>query len=387
MESLRIGMFSWESLHSVKVGGVAPHVSELSESLAARGHEVHIFTRIGDRTPYEEISGVHYQRVAHDQWGGVTKQMEHMCNAMYERFFAVEGLFGKFDILHGHDWHPVRALNRLKLYHQRDYVITYHSTEWGRNGNRHADWPEAHEIAHWEWSAGYESKAVIVTSQHLKDEIQNIYQIPESKITIIPNGIFPNKMKRKVNPVEVKATLGIPPDAPIILFTGRMSYQKGIDLLVEAVPGVLSQYPETHFVFIGEGEMRGYCEGLAYNLGVSHACHFIGYAPDEVYLNWLNTCNIVVVPSRNEPFGIVVLEAWDAEKPVIGTDAVRLIENFKDGIIAYKTPESLAWCINYALGDLSKTALMGITGKKRITEVYDWKLIADKTYNLYRKIL
>jgi glycosyltransferase involved in cell wall biosynthesis len=380
-------MFSWESLHSVKVGGVAPHVSELSESLAKAGHEVHVFTRIGDRSPYDEINGVHYQRVSHWQWGGVTKQMEHMCNAMYDRFFAVEKLFGKFDILHGHDWHPVRALNRLKFHHGRDYVITYHSTEWGRNGNRHVPWPEAHEIAHWEWSAGYESKAVIVTSQHLKDEIQSIYQIPDWKTHIIPNGIFPGKVRKKVNPAEVKATLGIEASAPVILFTGRMSYQKGVDLLVEAVPAVLSEHPDVRFVFIGEGEMRAHCQWLAVSKGVGYACHFLGYAPDEVYHDWLNACDLVVVPSRNEPFGIVVLEAWDAEKPVIGTEAVRLINNFKDGILAYMTAESLAWCINYALGDLSKTTLMGIAGRKRVLETYDWRLIAKDMCRLYREIL
>ncbi|RLG24275.1 glycosyltransferase family 1 protein, partial [Methanosarcinales archaeon] len=56
MESLRIGMFAWESLHSIRVGGVAPHVSELSESLVKAGHEVHVFTRIGGCSSYDEIN-------------------------------------------------------------------------------------------------------------------------------------------------------------------------------------------------------------------------------------------------------------------------------------------------------------------------------------------
>ena len=387
MESLRIGMFSWESLHAIRVGGVAPHVSELSESLAKAGHEVHIFTRMGERSSYDEINDVHYQRVSHDQWGMITDQMEHMCNAMYDRFFAVEALFGRFDILHGHDWHPVRALNRLKIYNDRDYVLTYHSTEWGRNGSKHADWPEAREIKHWEWSGGYESRKVIATSQHLKDEVQSIYQVPDSKITIISNGIFPNKVKKNVDPGVVKGTIGIPATSPVILFTGRMSYQKGVDLLVEAVPAVLAQHPETHFIFIGEGEMRAHCQWLAEKNGVSHACHFLGYAPDDMFCIWLNASDLVAVPSRNEPFGIVVLEAWDAEKPVIGTDAVQLINNFKDGILAYKTSESIAWCINYALDNLTKTSLMGITGKERIKQTYNWKQVARNMYNVYNSVM
>jgi glycosyltransferase involved in cell wall biosynthesis len=387
MESLRIGIFSWESLYSVKVGGIAPHVSELSESIVKAGHEVHVFTRMGDRSSYDEINGVHYQRVDHNEFGRVTEQMEHMCNAMYDRFFAVEELFGKFDILHGHDWHPVRALNRLKMYNNRDYLLTYHSTEWGRNGNKHAGWPEAREISHWEWAGGYEAKEIIVTSQHLKNEIQSIYQIPESKINIIPNGIFPNKIKRDINLQEVKATLGIDASAHVVLFIGRMCHQKGVDMLVGAVPAVLSQHPDIHFVFIGEGEMRPHCQWLAHENGSAHACHFLGYAPSEVFFNWMNACDLVVVPSRNEPFGIVVLEAWDAEKPVIGTDAVQLINNFHDGIHADQTPESLAWCINYALGDITQTALMGTTGKKRLMKNYTWKKIAKDTCKAYKKLL
>jgi glycogen synthase len=143
MESLRIGMFAWESLHAVKVGGLAPHVTELSEALAARGHEVHVFTRAGDPGPYTLVNGVRYQRVKNDRSGGIIGQMDFMCHAVAERRRAVERLFGRFDVLHGHDWHPAGAPARAKKRDGREFVFTYHSTEWGRNGNRHNNSPEA----------------------------------------------------------------------------------------------------------------------------------------------------------------------------------------------------------------------------------------------------
>jgi glycogen synthase len=146
MESLRIGMFAWESLHAVKVGGLAPHVTGLSEALAARGHEVHVFTRAGDLGPYAQVNGVRYQRVKHDQSGGILRQMDSMGAAMTHRLGAVERLFGPFDVLHGHDWHPAGALARLKRRDRRDFIFTYHSTEWGRSGNHHTGSPEAREI-------------------------------------------------------------------------------------------------------------------------------------------------------------------------------------------------------------------------------------------------
>ena len=70
MKKIRIGLFSWESLYSIRVGGIAPHVSELSEALAAEGHEVHLFTR-GHENNDEIITGVHYHRVTCDQIGGI----------------------------------------------------------------------------------------------------------------------------------------------------------------------------------------------------------------------------------------------------------------------------------------------------------------------------
>lgn len=131
---MRIGMFAWESLYSIKVGGLAPHVSEISEALAKEGHEMHVFTRRGDYDLYDCINGVHYHRVNSDSVGGsgLVQQMDRMSDALYDRFIAVQKIFGKFDILHGHDWHPVPALVRLKRDFGIHYILTIHSTEQGR---------------------------------------------------------------------------------------------------------------------------------------------------------------------------------------------------------------------------------------------------------------
>jgi glycosyltransferase involved in cell wall biosynthesis len=386
MESLRIAMFSWESLHSVKVGGIAPHVTELAEVLAAKGHEVHIFTRIGDKSEYDEINGVHYPRCRHDQSGSVVMQMDRMCAAMVDRFDAVQKLFGRFDVLHGHDWHPVLALNDIKRKHGVPYVLTFHSTEWGRNGNMFGSWWEFQEISHREWLAGYESATVIVTSANLKNELQFLYQIPEYKLNLIPNGINAGKIKRAIDPGAIKKRSGIHPLAPVVLFIGRMSYQKGPDLLVEAIPEVLKARWDVKFVFIGEGELRQSCERRASQLGVSDACRFLGYAPDDVATDWFNACDLVCVPSRNEPFCIVVLEAWDANKPIVGTDMVHLISNFSTGIKAYLSPDSLAWCINYALANPEQSKRMGENGTNLITEKYNWNTVADKVVKVYKRV-
>ncbi len=388
MKSMRIAMFSWESLHSAKVGGLAPHVTELSEQLVKSGHEVHIFTRSAWYRDHDEINGVHYQRCGFDESGDIISQMDKMCDAMYSRFLQVSEDTGDFDVVHGHDWHPVNVLNMIKYEMGIPYVITFHSTEYGRNGNVHLNSPTSGEISHREWLGGYESSEVIITSEKFKEEVQQIYKIPDNKISVIPNGIYPGKMEKDVDPGSVKKEYGIHPFAPVILFTGRMHYQKGPDLLVKAIPRVLDGNWGAHFVFIGEGEMRPYCQDLANELKISDYCHFLGYSPDEVLRDWANACDMTCVPSRNEPFGIVVLESWDANKAVVTTDAVNIVDNFRNGVISYRTPESIAWGINYALDGLDSVTLdMGCHGKNLVRTKFSWDNIAINTADIYRKVM
>jgi glycosyltransferase involved in cell wall biosynthesis len=385
METLRIAMFAWESLHGIKVGGLAPHVSEISEALARKGHEVHVFTRRGACGPYDVVNGVHYQRVKNQGNGSIVRQMDSLCDSFVDRYYAVRKLFGSFDVLHGHDWHPVSALARLKK-KGKEFVMTFHSTEWGRNGNRHSPSPEAMEIARREWLGGYESKELIVTSRGLLEELQSIYSIPSNKLNLVPNGIFPRKIGRSVDPAAVKERYGIVPGSPMVLFVGRMRYQKGPDLLVRAVPQVLRKSRDARFVFAGEGDMRWACEEKARQMGVANACRFTGYVPDGELVDLFNSCDMLAVPSRNEPFGIVVLEAWDACKPAIGTDAVGIIDNFVNGIKARPHPESIAWCITDVVDKPGALKWMGMQGKKLVDSIYDWNNVVDELLKVYGKV-
>lgn len=383
---MRIGMFSWESLYSIRVGGVAPHVSEISEALARRGHEVHIFTRRGDFESYDKINGVHYQRVDTDSSGDILAQMDRMSDALYDRFGAVQKLFGHFDVLHGHDWHPVPALTRLKKDYDLRFLLTMHSTEWGRNGNNFG-YGISKEISHREWLGCYEASKVIVTTRRMQDELMWIYALPEGKIQIIPNGIVKGKLRRPLDAGRVKERYGIHPLAPIVLFCGRMSVQKGPDLLVEAVPLVLKARPDVRFIFMGEGGMRSPCENRARELGVADACRFLGYTSSAEKEELVNACDLMCVPSRNEPFGVVVLEAWDACKPVVATEAVSIIKNFEDGLLAYVEPQSIAWCINRLLADPEEMKRLAEAGYDRIDAEFSWDRIARRTEDVYSDVL
>jgi len=381
---MRIGIFSWESLYSIKVGGVAPCITELSEGLGRKGHEVHILTRRGEFDSFDKINGVHYHRVDFDDSGDIVAQMDKMSDAMYDLFGEVQKIFGRFDIVHCHDWHPIPALNRIKKDYGLSYILTMHSTEWGRNGNRFGYGISA-EISHREWLGAYESSTIIVTTRRMMDELMWIYSIPKSKIGIIPNGIVVGKMRRSLDAGRVKEKYGIHPLAPMVLFCGRMSIQKGPDLLIEAIPKILKNRPDMKFLFIGQGDMKSQCEQRVRELNVGYACRFLGYTSTSIKEELMNACDLICIPSRNEPFGVVVLEAWEVCKPVVATEAVSIIRNFEDGLLAYIQPESIAWCINRLIKHPEEMKKLARAGRSRLETEFDWDKIARKTEEAYVK--
>ena len=114
--SMKIALLSWESLHSIAVGGLAPHVSELAAALQRRGHEVHVFTRIGPRQlGYENILGVHYHRCPYQTHDDLLTENERMCNSFVWHLAETEAFLNRpFDVVHGHDWLSVRAVAQAR---------------------------------------------------------------------------------------------------------------------------------------------------------------------------------------------------------------------------------------------------------------------------------
>ena len=335
---------------------------------------------------YDRINGVNYHRVDLEPSGSLISQMDALSDAVYDRFNRVQKIFGRFDIVHGHDWHLVRALSKIKSEAGLPYVITIHSTEWGRNGNSFCDTPDSREISHREWLAGYESSKIIAASKHMRDELISIFSIPEEKICTVPNGIVFGKIQKSLDPGRIKEQYGIPPYLPLVLFCGRMSHQKGPDLLVKAIPHVLRDNPDVNFIFAGEGGMAQYCREIASDLNVAESCQFLGYVPGSKKEELMNACDLVCVPSRNEPFGMIVLEAWDAIKPVVATEAVSIVKNFEDGLLAYIQPESIAWCINNLIDDPLKMQRIARAGNERLRSEFSWEQIAMMTEEVYRTV-
>jgi glycogen synthase len=385
---MRIAMLAWETLHSISVGGVAVHVTELSAALERLGHEVHVFTRLAwhGHWQYELIHGVHYHRVPYGGSPDIVDDVNSMCRAFVNSVFQVEDYMGAhFDIVHAHDWMTANAMVWIKQGRGRKGILTLHSTEYGRCGNNFYGGRSARIMDH-ERHGSFCADRVITVSWALRNEIQWIYNVPDWKACMVYNGISYGSFDGYIDAGREKANYHIAPMDPTVLFVGRMTSQKGPDILVEAIPFVLRFHPNAKFIFTGEGDMRGRVEHMARERGVSHACRFYGHFDRGKLVALYKACDCVCVPSRNEPFGIVVLEAWAAGKPVVATKnggPSEFVWHDVNGYQIYPNPSSVAWGIGTLFNDFEHGRWMGANGRKAVETTFSWDTIAGHTYGVY----
>lgn len=377
MERKKIAFFCWESLYTERVGGLANAATNLAQALS-KNNEVHFFTR-GDGDFL--CNGVYYHGVR-PEGGNIVDYCRDMSIRMVNRFYAYD--HPGFDLLHFHDWHVAEALHLLQ---NRNTVFTYHSTEYGRNGNHHGDWWEYHEICGKEWYAGFIAKKVTTVSRILRDEVINLYNVPEWKIRVFPNGVIPEQFDVDLDQGRVKEELGIHPYAPTILFIGRMTIQKGPDILLNALPRVREDFWGMQVIMAGDGGMRQWLTDVAQSLNLP--VRFPGYISDSEYVRMLTAADLVVIPSRNEPFGIVLPEAWSAGKPVVACDVGGLhenIESFRDGIKVPVNYDQLAEGICQALEDNDRLKRFGRLGRTKVYNNFRWEGIARGYDDMYGQI-
>jgi glycosyltransferase involved in cell wall biosynthesis len=384
---VRLAVLSWESLHSIAIGGVAVHVTELAAGLQREGHEVHVFTRIGHNQPsYSCIDGVHYHRCGFDLNGNFVDEVNNMCRSFVHHVFQTEDFSGPFDVVHAHDWLTANAMIWIKQGRGRKCTFTMHSTEYGRCGNQFTSSESSVRVRAQERAGCYWADRVIAVSNALRDEAKWMYEIPQWKIHTVYNGVNVHNYDGWIDPADVKRQYHIGPVDPMVLFSGRLVLQKGPDLLVEAIPHILKFYPNAKFVFAGDGEMRAAIESRIHTLGVAHATRFLGFQCNGTLTNLYKACDVVCVPSRNEPFGIVLLEAWSAGKPVVSTrngGPNEFVWHEVNGLKVYATPDSIAWGLGTLFTNFEWARWMGRNGRVAAESAFSWDAVAKQILSVY----
>ena len=305
---MKILMLTWEYPPRI-VGGIARVVHDLSKRLIKDGHEVTVITyKDGDVPEYENDKGVNVYRIENymihpNNFIDWIMQMNFNMIAKANELIANGE---KFDVIHAHDWLVAYSAKTLKQSYNIPLISTIHATEAGRNSGIHDE--VQRYINDTEWLLTYESSEVIVNSNYMKCELQRLFGLPFEKINVVPNGININNFAGIEKDYEFRRQYAMD-NEKIILYVGRLVYEKGVQNLISAMPKILNGYNDSKLVIVGRGGMYDELKNQAKAIGIENKIYFTGYLNSKQVQKMYKCADVAVFPSTYEPFGIVALEA------------------------------------------------------------------------------
>ncbi len=223
--------------------------------------------------------------------------------------------------------------------------------------------------------------AIASTSHAMADELKRVLPKYKKEITVTPFGIDVNKFK----PIEVERNKN-----EIVI--GLVKYLHpiyNIDLLINAFALLKKNYPNVLLHIYGDGPLRPEFDALCASLGITESVKFFGTIPNDQVPMAINGMDIFVNCSRQESFGVAVLEAMACEKPVVVTDTPgykEIVTNEVDGImLADREPETMAKALERLVNDASLRNEMGKKGRAKVLEKYSWSDNVSIMEELYKK--
>jgi len=266
-----------------------------------------------------------------------------------------------------------------------------HSTEWGRSGGQGSE-----VVSYLEWETAQRADKIMTVSHAMQEDLIR-HGWPKAKMSVVWNGVDPEYYDPKnCKPEEVEAVrsrYNIKPEEKMLLFLGRLTWVKGIRNLVQAMPMVLEEYPNTKLVILGKGEQQNDIIETANRLGISDkvACRF-EFVPEKERILHYAASDVCIFPSTYEPFGIVSLEAMSMAKPlIVGAQGV---VGFREQVVPFGpdqngvhvnggNPTDISWGIKEILCDSDRAKKWGESGRKRVLQYFTWRKAAEQTLQIY----
>jgi starch synthase len=400
---MRVGIFTREYPPLV-YGGAGVHVDYLSRELARKIEvEVHCWG-----AQHADSANLHVRGA--EPWAEISNGTEGKFKGALEAFSLnltqVKALQG-IDIVHTHTWYVSMAGFLAKKLYGVPFVLTTHSLEplraWKAeqlgSGYAMSSWMERTGIM--------DADAVIAVSQGTKADIQRAYpDVDPARIHVIYNGIDLAEYQ-KTSEIKALTDYGVDPDVPYVLFVGRITRQKGVTHLVDAIRYLPA---ETQIVLCaGAPDTPEIATELREKVDAARKDH-----PRIVWIEKMVTkqetiqlysnCRVFCCPSVYEPFGIINLEAMACRAPVVASATGGIKEVVVDGETGYLVPfdqdpvttfpskpekfaRDLAAGINQLLEDPEKCRRFGDAGRKRVEDIFSWTAIADQTIELYERLI
>lgn len=387
---MQILLVSWEYPPVIE-GGLGRHVRKLSEQLVRAGTEVHVLTRGGGHLPADELRhGVSVHRVAEPPFPKDVTAFVRWVQAMnghMHRLGADLIAEHEFALVHSHDWLVAEAAERLARKGEIPWVTTVHATEYGR----HQGWVQNHPQSHIhavERSMVRRADRVIACSRFMQGHIASVFGIPLRRITVIPNGIDPGDLDSQVDDLAALRARFARPDQQLVLLVGRLVYEKGFHLALEALSRVTRRSGKVRFAIAGTGMAEPELKRQARRLGLMRHGTFLGWVGDDMLHALYQVAEVAIVPSIYEPFGLVALEAMASGCLCIVADTGGLREVVPAGdAVGFRfrsrDPESLGEVLERVLGDDERRQRVVAEAREHVRR-YDWGEVGRRTAELYR---
>jgi glycogen synthase len=387
---MRALLISWEYPPVIE-GGLGRHVRKLSEHLVRDGIEVHVLTRGGGRlASEEERHGVIVHRVreppfpkdidAFVRW--VETMNAHMRELAFELSDAID-----FELVHSHDWLVAGAAEAVARRLRVPWLVTVHATEFGR----HQGWVHKHPQSHihaCERRMVRRAAHVITCSRYMRSHVAGVFGVAPADITVIPNGIDPRDLEPVVETdLDELRTRYAAADERLVLLVGRLVYEKGFHLALDALAPVIRRFGDVRFVVAGTGTAEAELKRQARRLRLTRHGTFLGWVGDDKLHALYRVADLCIVPSIYEPFGLVALEAMASGCLCVVADTGGLREVVPgDGTVGLRFPsrdaEALGEILEQVLSDDDARAQLVAEAREHVL-AFDWAEVAHRTRELY----
>ncbi len=389
-------------------GGAGVHVEYLVKELLevdGRAHQVHVRCFGNQR---EAQGGLRVQGVEADGELPVTDPRHTRFMETMLRNVRMAGLVDGVDIVHCHTWYTHFAGCLAGRLDGARVVLTTHSLE------PHRPWKveqlgSGYYASSWiEETAYRNADGVIAVSESMRRDVMGLYEVPESKVRVIPNGIDPDEY-RPVDRPEILQKHGVDPARPFVLFVGRITRQKGIVHLVNALERLregtqvvlCAGAPDTEHIALEMEE----AVAAARSAGQCDILWLADMLPRDEIIALYAAAAVFVCPSVYEPFGIINLEAMACETAVVASAVGGIPGIVADGETGTLVPfearggtdfepkdagrfsRDLAEAVNRLMADEALRRRMGEAGRRRVLKQYSWRAVAERTVRFYEEIL
>jgi D-inositol-3-phosphate glycosyltransferase len=321
-------------------GGLNVYVAELARRLGERGLKVDVYTR-RDTPDVPDIVDVHeHTRVIHVTAGPAEYVAKEALPSLIDEFSAeLELHLDQHDLIHSHYWLSGQVGLQLKRSQGIPLVHTMHTMARVKNSNLSRDQPVESDIRE-RGEAAIVRFADVLTANTPDEaaELRSHYRARTEQIMIVPPGVDLHTF-HPCNQPKSRAQFGVAQGIQVILFVGRIQPLKAPDVLIRAVAELTRRDPERRerlqLIIIGgpsgsNGEWSRTLGPLAIDHGVEDMVDFRPHSARSELFRWYCVSDVVAVPSYNESFGLVALEAQACGRPVVATDVGGLRHTVRD---------------------------------------------------------